>query len=278
MRWACVDCGIEHDAERASRVARGGDTCLPGELDVLSDATRRVWGLIRDAIPDGAYLAGGTGLAVHLQHRESDDLDFSLELAVDLEELAKALGERGAVKIATLTHDTLNCYFEGTKLQFLGTRDAQRLEPTVLIDGVRVAGVGDILAMKVLAVAQRVPPEVKDYIDLWAIETIGHRGLEEGLALVVERYPTAERESVPQQALRALTYFDDIQDQPLPRFTGTGISLAGLQQYWTRRVAEVVRHLDTGGTQGGKSPESGLRSSVGTTRRTEQKKGVRPPH
>jgi len=71
---------------------------------------------------------------------------------------------------------------------------------------------------------------------------------------VVERYPTAERESVPQQALRALTYFDDIQDQPLPRFTGTGISLAGLQQYWTRRVAEVVRHLDTGGTQGWKIP------------------------
>ncbi|MHB8508961.1 MAG: nucleotidyl transferase AbiEii/AbiGii toxin family protein [Candidatus Dormibacteria bacterium] len=243
MSWRCLECDTEHADGRRARAARGGLTCLPADLEVLADPTRRAWVRIRDVVPDSAYLAGGTGLAMHLQHRESDDLDFFLEDEVDLERLAEVLQEQGSLRVETLTEDTLNCYLVDAKLQFLRTRDARRVEPTTLIDGVRLAGVGDILAMKVLALAQRVPPEVKDYVDLFAIETVGKRGLEEGLALVMERYPHAEREGVPQQALRALCYYDDIRSQPMPRFIGKGITMAALERYWARRVREVVRHL-----------------------------------
>jgi len=216
---------------------------LPPELDPLTGPTKKAWAQIRDLVPVSAYLAGGTGLAIHLGHRESDDLDFFLEETVDLDELAASLAETASVEIDLQTSDSLNCFVDGVYVQFLAAGDAYRLEETTTVDGIRLAGLGDLLAMKLLAVAQRVPPDVKDYVDLWAIETLGHRRLEEGIALVTRRYPKAEREGVPRQALRALTYFDDIRSSPMPRFLSAPISLTALEKYWSKRVPEIVRNL-----------------------------------
>ena len=216
---------------------------LPAELDPLTDATKKVWRQIRDAVPASAYLAGGTALAVHLKHRQSDDLDFFLEESVDLDRLAINLGMHARVEIDLQTNDTLNCFVDGVYLQFLGQGDATRLEETTLVDGIRLAGLSDILAMKVLAVAQRTPPDIKDYVDLWAMETAANRRLEEGIALVAKRYPRAAQEGVPGLALRALAYFDDLQSSPMPRFLARPISLRSLEKYWTKRIPEVVRNL-----------------------------------
>jgi hypothetical protein len=43
---------------------------------VLPPATERTWMALVGNLPGGAYLVGGTGIAAHLGHRVSRDLDF----------------------------------------------------------------------------------------------------------------------------------------------------------------------------------------------------------
>lgn len=79
-------------------------------------------------VPDSAYLAGGTGLTVHLHHRVSRDLDFMLEHDEDLERLREALEEAGRLGVTYQDAGTLHGMLDGTKVQFLRAAGAIRAE------------------------------------------------------------------------------------------------------------------------------------------------------
>jgi hypothetical protein len=69
---------------------------LPAEIAaVLPKDTARIWEGIARIVPEGAYLAGGTALAVLLRHRISRDLDFFFRRPVDLDGVAAALKSPG---------------------------------------------------------------------------------------------------------------------------------------------------------------------------------------
>lgn len=53
-------------------------------LDVLPKPTRLAWHRVAPVLPPEAYLMGGTALAIRLQHRQSQDLDFFLDSPTDL--------------------------------------------------------------------------------------------------------------------------------------------------------------------------------------------------
>ena len=55
-------------------------------LDVLPEAQRRLWGEL-SAVPEDFTLYGGTGLALHLGHRESVDFDFFGRRDIDVASL-----------------------------------------------------------------------------------------------------------------------------------------------------------------------------------------------
>jgi hypothetical protein len=162
------------------------------ERDKLPLPTRTVWQQIAPVVPATAYLMGGTALAVRLRHRESYDLDIFLEAPVDLEGLATQLSQLAPIVIQTLTDETLNCLFAGTKLQFLDASAHTMIVPPDPIAGIRVGSLADLMATKLLAVTGR--PAIRDYVDLWALETIAGVVVEKGLVLVEERYPRARRE------------------------------------------------------------------------------------
>ena len=206
------------------------EALLPGE-------TAATWERVAPLVPAEAYLGGGTAIAVHLRHRPSRDLDFFFhEDTVDLDRLVERLHARGPFAVTQREPGTLNGLFGETPLQFLRVgleRPERRLEPTTLVGGLQIAGLGDLLAMKLNAVAGRA--QLRDYFDLMTIERQGSRTIEEGLALFLARYQPEHEDSAITPILLALGHLDDVADDPfLP------VDRDAIVGYWERRQPEIV--------------------------------------
>jgi hypothetical protein len=80
--------------------------------------------------------------------------------------------------------------------------------------------------------------ELRDYFDLLAIEREGHRRVEEGIALALEKYRPKAGSAFVQAIIRGLGYLDDVQEDP-----GIPLGKAEVAAYWERRVPEIVRSL-----------------------------------
>lgn len=204
--------------------------------ELLPGDTAQTWQTIRDLVPASAYLVGGTALAVHLRHRQSRYLDFFLERSEDLVALRQALQARGTLAVTSESADTLNGQFNATKVQFLEAGTQRNLEPPHVVERLRVAGLRDLLAMKLKVVGDR--GELRDYYDLEKIEQIGGLPVEEGLGLFLARYSPRDPESAVLHLVRALGSFDDVAEDPfLPE------SKDEISSYWQARQPRVLRAL-----------------------------------
>jgi len=217
---------------------------LPAWLDaLLPGETGKAWEAVGPLLPPGAYLGGGTAIAVHLRHRQSRDLDFFYHQPVDLDELQERLRSRGPFAVTRRAAGTLSGLFGATRLQFLQAglgRPERLLEPATNVAGLPVAGLGDLLAMKLNAIAGRA--ELRDYFDVMAIEQQAGRSVEEGLALFLARYEPAHAESALAPILLGLGYLDDVADDPfLP------LDRDAIARYWQKRQPEIVTGIERHG-------------------------------
>ena len=134
----------------------------------LPPDTAATWLAIATIVPPDAYLGGGTAIAVHLEHRTSRDLDFFFHHhSVDLDEMARKLSAAGPFAVTERAPGTLNGVFSATRVQFLHADEVhpQRLlEPPQQFDGLQVAQISDLMAMKLKVVGDR--GELRDYFDL----------------------------------------------------------------------------------------------------------------
>ena len=224
---------------------------LPGWLNALLGETALAWEQVAPLVPSEAYLGGGTALAVHLRHRPSRDLDFFFHEPLDLDQLLRRLRSRGPFAVTGQAAGTLNGLFGTTRLQFLQAgleRPERRLEPTIPVAGLHVAGLGDLLAMKLNAIAGRA--QLRDYFDLMTIEQQAGRSVEEGLALFLARYQPAHTEAAITPILLGLGYLDDVADDPfLPVERDT---IAG---YWQGRQPQIVAAIERYGITGPLTPD-----------------------
>ena len=210
---------------------------LPAGLAaVLPKDSARTWEAIAPVIPKGAYLAGGTALAVHLGHRVSRDLDFFLHRSVDLDEVTAALQSVGPFDVTLQDSGTLNGVFSDTPVQFLIAEDQHRLEPTTRVAGIEVAGIGDILAMKLKVVGDR--GELRDYFDVMQIEQQAGRTVEDGLGLYMARYDVSREHATIRHIVTGLGYFGDVgDDEALPATRDEIVA------YWRKRQPELIRNI-----------------------------------
>ena len=152
---------------------------------ILPPDTALTWETIAPIVPPTAYLGGGTAIAVHVAHRVSRDLDFFFHRnSVNLEELTTKLSAAGPFAVTERAPGTLNGVFSATRVQFLHADEArpQRLlESPAQVDGLRIARISDLMAMKLKVVGDR--GELRDYFDLMTIEQRTGRMVDEGLAL-----------------------------------------------------------------------------------------------
>jgi len=217
---------------------------LPGWLNaLLPGETGLAWEQVAPVLPPGAYLGGGTAIAVHLRHRQSRDLDFFYHEPVDLDELQERIRSRGPFAVTQRAAGTLTGLFGTTKLQVLQVgfeRPERRLEPITIVAGLPVAGLGDLLAMKLNAIAGRA--QLRDYFDLMAIEQQAGRSVEEGLALFLARYQPQHADSAITPILLGLGYLDDAADDPfLPVERDT------ITRYWQKRQPDIITAIERHG-------------------------------
>ena len=203
----------------------------------LPPDTAATWLAIAPLVPSDAYLGGGTAIAVHLDHRTSRDLDFFFHhRSVDLDEMARKLSAAGPFAVTERAPGTLNGVFSATRVQFLHAdevRPQRLLEPPQQFDGLQVAQISDLMAMKLKVVGDR--GELRDYFDLMTIEQRTNRTVDEGLALFLERFQPEFPDQALSHIVLDLGYFNDVDpDDALP------VSRQQIVDYWTRRQPEII--------------------------------------
>ena len=211
---------------------------------VLPADTRKAWISLAPILPSALYLGGGTGVAVHLRHRTSRDLDFFFhQSAVDLKRLAEQVGYVGPFAVTEIGAGTLRGLLGSTKLEFLHADEVapqKRLEEPTLVAGLRVAGLKDLIAMKLKVMAER--GEMRDYFDVKAMDEQGPLSVEEGIALYLDRYRLDPAGGAVQALVCAMGYLDDVEeDEALPD------TKAELTEWWQKRQVSVIRNLSRAG-------------------------------
>lgn len=183
-------------------------------LEILPPAQRRLWPALSE-VPAHFVLYGGTALALRLGHRTSEDFDFFSAAGFRPDELRRQLGFAERAEVTQATTNTLTFRTagpDGVKCSFFGGLRLRQLEPPdrALDNGIRVASLRDLLAVKLNALVQRA--EAKDYRDVHALLRAGF-SLAEGLAWARAVHGQEFNPSLP---LKALTYFEDGDLPALP--------------------------------------------------------------
>ena len=156
------------------------------------------------------YLAGGTGLAIILAHRKSYDFDFFSKDQFSTEKLLEIIVksfEEDEVILSEIKEDTLIVFINNIQVSFF-QYNYPLLKNLIKKDGLYIASLEDILAMKVIAIIQRGTK--KDFIDLWTIMKEKKYSLQDIFIFCKTKYGKAFSESI---ALKALTYFKDAEEE-----------------------------------------------------------------
>lgn len=161
------------------------------------------------------YLAGGTGLAIHLGHRISVDLDLFCE-DTDAVGPADRVILRGALDDPSLviTYDRNSTFvvtWRGVGISFFRLNLYPLVQPTLLLDNVPVASIEEIGAMKLAAIIDRGTR--KDLVDLYYILQVVP--LEKLFQVAAIKYAKVRTFTI--SATRGLAYFDDAESFPMPR-------------------------------------------------------------
>jgi predicted nucleotidyltransferase component of viral defense system len=158
------------------------------------------------------YLAGGTGLAIILAHRKSYDFDFFSKDQFSTEKLLEIIVksfEEDKVILSEIKEDTLIVFLNNIQVSFF-QYNYPLLKNLIKKDGLYIASLEDILAMKVIAIIQRGTK--KDFIDLWTIMKEKKYSLQDIFIFCKTKYGKAFSESI---ALKALTYFKDAEEETI---------------------------------------------------------------
>ena len=202
---------------------------------VLGEATRRM----------GGSLVGGTALTTHLRHRVSFDLDFMTPKSFSGDRLARAIAATfDDVDVSSGGPDQMHATVRGVAVQVFrlphrGRRPGYAktlLKPSV-IDGMRVASMADLLAMKLDLIMYR--PKVRDYVDLAALDASSPYSIEDGLLFHMRRYGATPANNDLDHIVALLD--EPGQLHPDPAFATAGDSAL---DYLKSRVPDLRRHLE----------------------------------
>jgi hypothetical protein len=174
------------------------------------------------------YLAGGTGLALHVGHRQSEDLDFFSEQPFDEDALLSSLGALKDLALIAKARQTLHVHISGTKVSFLGY-SYPLLLPFESFRGLAVADVQDIACMKLSALASRGTR--RDFVDLYVIAQ--QQGLAALLRQFEKKFSRVRYNKV--HILKSLVFFADAEKEPMPDML-VPISWEAVKAFFVREV------------------------------------------
>jgi predicted nucleotidyltransferase component of viral defense system len=161
------------------------------------------------------YLAGGTGLALHLGHRFSVDLDFFSPdreaVGPDERAVLRDFLEESSLAITYDQDMTFVANWHGVGISFFRLSLYPLVQPPLILEGIPVASLAEIGAMKLAAIIDRGTR--KDLVDLYYI--LQHVSLDDLFQVASVKYAHVRTFAI--SATRALAYFDDAEALPMPQ-------------------------------------------------------------
>lgn len=194
-------------------VVAGMPATFEPRLDILPESQRRLWPEL-DAVPSDFVLYGGTGLALQLGHRVSEDFDFFSSSDFDADRLRsrlpffRDLDPSNSDIWAHCKRDNLEAFVDRgglVKVAFFGGLDTlNHVEEPRRAAGsrVRVASLVDLAGMKMRVI--QVRGSWKDYVD---IHTLVTHGVDVPTGLAAAK--AIDRGFNPATSVRALQFYGD---------------------------------------------------------------------
>lgn len=180
-----------------------------------------------------AYLAGGTSLALQIGHRVSVDLDFFTQ-----EEFNETLLSEELIKIPDFTQNgTAKWTVWGTiaKTKFsMFYYKYPLLESTISFEGIQLAGLSDIAAMKIHAIEDRGTK--RDFIDVYFLSK--KFSLEEMLEFYQKKYGVLEDHLYA--ILRSLDYFEDAEQETIMPTMLTEVNWEEVKNYFHIHTKRLI--------------------------------------
>jgi predicted nucleotidyltransferase component of viral defense system len=191
-----------------------------------------------------AYLAGGTSLALQIGHRISVDLDFFTRELFDEKRLSDDLAAHAGFAKAGTAKWTVWGTIGETKLS-LFHYDYPLLGDMVPFEGLHLASISDIAAMKIHAIEDRGTR--RDFIDVYFLAKTF--SLPEMIALYRKKYSIAEDHLYA--TLRALDYFEDAEKETVMPNMLMPVNWEVVKDYFREETKKLAKEiLSTNGTSG----------------------------
>ena len=153
-------------------------------------------------------LVGGTALALQYGHRQSIDLDFFGEMTNTPDEIINKMSEFGDCVVLNNQKSILQLVVSGVKVDVIDYSLYKWIDSPVCENGLKLASVQDIAAMKINAIEGR--GSRKDFIDVYML--LKRYSLDEILGFYKQKYPNYSI----FRALLSLTFFEDAERESMP--------------------------------------------------------------
>jgi hypothetical protein len=180
------------------------------------------------------YLAGGTGLALQLGHRDSIDFDFFSKKDIDTKKLYLQIKETfKGCKILKVQEEknTLTVFINGNiKLSFF-TYNYKLIKKTINERYFNIASIIDIACMKLSAIVSRATN--KDYIDLYFI--FKKVSLKNILNNLNKKLPELDINLV----LKSLVYFKDLEIEPIKFKNNQYINFKTIEKNFKEQIIKL---------------------------------------
>ncbi len=178
-------------------------------------------------------LAGGTGLALLVGHRISDDFDFFRNKNMDIDSLHNLFKKTGIYETLQQGENTLTILTHEVKISFFQVPAPFIFKPSPYIF-FSIADIRDIALMKLIAISGR--GSRKDFIDLYTILRGGDI-LNDYFKMLPKKY-SKERINY-YHILKSLTFFEDAEKEPMPKMLEP-FNWEECKAFFTRQAHNIV--------------------------------------
>ncbi len=177
-------------------------------------------------------LAGGTGLALRIGRRISDDLDLFCLNDFSEEQILQDLKSDFSIQLNNISRNTLNLEIDDIKVDILSYK-YPLLEEIEIIENIRFLSIKDIAAMKLSAISSRGCK--KDFYDLYFI--LKDYTLNELLEFYKIKFKTDQFYHI----LKSLVFFDDAELEPDPLLLDKDITWEFVKTTFEKTVNDFIR-------------------------------------
>ncbi len=202
--------------------------------------TKKLLKTVTKVLPAKTYLAGGTALALHLNHRPSYDLDLYTSKKFDITSFTQAFEKHipyFQVTSQLSTWQTIIGKSKDTEVS-LFFYEYQLLQPTKKYNNLSIASLEDIAAMKIEAVASRGLK--RDFFDIYSICNTTTWTLKDIIELNQKKYK--RRGSNTAHIIKSLVYFEDAE-KTHDRSEVAEEQWKKTKHFFTKKTPELVKTL-----------------------------------